>query len=171
MARARHKKQRYERVRFDSGQHQRILAVMAVLGFIAFLPAALRLHQLMVLHYDYYAGLAQRNQSRTTAVAASRGTIYDTNMNILACAQSVENVYLAPNELKQAGEDIQAISAALAQNLDKDAALIARKAADRSMRYQQIAANVDTETAAAIHVDYSVFKTMANTVVEVTTGE
>ena len=150
MARARHKKQRYERVRFDSGQHQRILAVMAVLGLIAFLPAALRLHQLMVLHYDYYAGLAQRNQSRTTAVAASRGTIYDTNMNILACAQSVENVYLAPNELKQAGEDIQAISAALAQILDKDAALIARKAADQSMRYQQIAANVDTETAAAI---------------------
>ena len=150
MARARKKKQRYERVRFDSGQHQRILAVMAVLGLIAFLPGALRLHQLMVVHYDYYAGLDRRNQSRTTAVAASRGTIYDTNMNILACAQSVENVYLAPGELKQAGEDIRAVSEALAQILDKDAALIAKKAADRSMRYQQIGTNVDADTAAAI---------------------
>ena len=81
MAKAHKQSRRYERIRFDSGQHQRIMAVMAIFGLIAFLPAALRLHELMVLHYDYYAGLAQRNQSRTTPVAASRGTIYDTNMN------------------------------------------------------------------------------------------
>ena len=150
MARARANKQRYERVRFDSGQHQRILVVMAILGLIAFLPASLRLHQLMVLHYDYYAGLAKRNQSRTTPIMPDRGTIYDTNMNILACGRSVENVYLAPNELKQAGADIPALSAVLAQILDKDAAWIEKKAADRSMRYQQIASNVEAEEAAAI---------------------
>ena len=144
------RKQRYERVRFDSGQHHRILVVMAVLGMLAFVPACLRLHQLMVLHYDYYAGLAQRNQSRTTAVAAARGVIYDTNMNMLACAQSVENLYLAPNELRQAGEDVAAISQVLAQILDKDAAQIEKKATDRSLRYQQIASNVDADTAAAI---------------------
>ena len=49
----------------------------------------------------------------------------------------MRNVYLAPNELKQAGEDIRAISETLAQILDKDAESIAKKAADRSMRYQQ----------------------------------
>ena len=150
MAKAHKQSRRYERVRFDSGQHQRIMAVMAIFGLIAFLPAALRLHELMVLHYDYYAGLARRNQSRTTIVAAERGTIYDTNLNILACAQSVENVYLAPNELKQAGADLEAISLTLGQILEKDPEQIAKKAADRSMRYQQIAANVDRETADAI---------------------
>ena len=153
MAKAHKQSRRYERVRFDSGQHQRIMAVMAIFGLIAFLPAALRLHELMVLHYDYYAGLARRNQSRTTIVAAERGTIYDTNLNILACAQSVENVYLAPNELKQAGADLQAISLTLGQILEKDPEQIAKKAADRSMRYQQIATNVDRETADAIR-DY-----------------
>ena len=127
MAKARRKKQRYERVRYDSGQHHRILAVMAVLGLLAFLPGALRLYQLMVVQYDYYAGLASRNQSRTTPVAANRGVIYDTNMNILACGSSVENVYLAPNELKQAGEDISAVSQALAQILDMDAGTIEKR--------------------------------------------
>ncbi|MBE6977543.1 MAG: PASTA domain-containing protein [Ruminococcaceae bacterium] len=150
MAKARRKKQRYERVRYDSGQHHRILAVMAVLGLLAFLPGALRLYQLMVVQYDYYAGLASRNQSRTTPVAANRGVIYDTNMNILACGSSVENVYLAPNELKQAGEDISAVSQALAQILDMDAGTIEKKAADRSMRYQQIAANVEPAVAERI---------------------
>ena len=150
MAKARRKKQRYERVRYDSGQHRRILAVMAVLGLLAFLPGALRLHQLMVVQYDYYAGMAGRNQSRTTPVAANRGVIYDTNMNILACGRSVENVYLAPNELKQAGEDLSAIAQALAQILDMDAGLIEKKAADRSLRYQQIAANVEPEAAEQI---------------------
>ena len=124
--------------------------VMAVFGLVAFVPACLRLHQLMIIHYDYYAGLAQRNQSRTTTVAASRGTIYDTNMNILACAQSVENLYLAPNELKQAGENVTAISETLGQILDKDPGWIEGKATDRSLRYQQIASNIDEETAAAI---------------------
>ena len=150
MARARRRKQRYERVRYDSGQHRRILTVMAVLGLLAFLPAAIRLHQLMILHYDYYAGLARRNQSRTTPVQADRGIIYDTNMNILACGHSVENVYLAPNELKQAGEDIPAIAQFLGEILQKDPTLIEKKASDRSMRYQQIAANVEPEVASAI---------------------
>ena len=150
MARARKHNKRYERVRFDSGQHRRIMVVMAIFGLLAFVPAALRLYQMMVLHYDYYAGLARRNQSRTTAVAAIRGTIYDTNMNILACGRSVENVYLAPNELKQAGENIQAVSEALAEILEKDAGEIAKKAADRSLRYQQIAANVEADVASQI---------------------
>ena len=150
MAKPSRKKLRYERVRLDSGQHHRIKAVMAILGIFAFLPACLRLHQLMVLHYDYYASLARRNQSRTTTVSAVRGNIYDTNMHILACGQSVENLYLAPNELKQAGEDISAISQKLAEILNKDASVIVEKANDRSLRYQQIAANIDADTAAAV---------------------
>ena len=144
------KKKVYERVRVDSGQHHRILAVMAVLGILAFLPAALRLCQLMVIDYDYYAELARRNQSRTTTVTADRGTIYDTNMNILACSVSVENVYLAPRELKQAGEDIPGIAAALGEILQTEPSVIEKKAANTALRYQQIAANIDTETAARI---------------------
>ena len=140
----------YERVRADSGQHHRILAVMAVLGILAFLPAALRLYQLMVVDYDYYAQQARRNQSRTTTVAANRGTIYDTNMNILACSISVENIYLAPRELKQAGENIAEIATALGEILQLDPSVIEKKAMDLSLRYQQLASNVDQATATRI---------------------
>ncbi len=143
-------KARYERVRYDSGHHHRILAAMALLGLVAFVPVGLRLHQLMVTDYEYYARLALRNQTRTTAVAAQRGTIYDVNMNVLACSVSVENVYLDPHELKQAREDIPAISQKLAEILDGDAEKIAQLAANTRLRYQQIAAGIDSETAAKI---------------------
>ena len=140
----------YERIRYDSGQHHRILAVMALLGIVAFLPAALQLYRLMVTDHDYYAEQARRNQSRSTTVAAARGTIYDCNMNILACSVSTENVYLAPRQLQQAGEDIGAISEALGQILELDSQWIRKRAEDLSLRYQQIAANITTETAATI---------------------
>lgn len=144
------KKPAYERVRYDSGQHHRIMAVMAMLGILAFVPATLRLYQLMVIDYDYYAELARRNQSRTTLVTADRGTIFDTNMNVLACSVSVENVYLAPRQLQQAGEDIAGIAAKLGEILNLDPQIIEKKATDMSMRYQLVAANVDGETAAGI---------------------
>ena len=140
----------YERVRLDSGQHHRILAVMAVLGIVAFIPAALQLYRLMVIDYEYYANLALRNQTRTTTVTAERGTIYDVNMNILACSVGVENVYLDPHELRQAGEDVQAISLALGEILQKDPDWIAAQAADTRMRYKQISANVDLAVAGHI---------------------
>ena len=140
----------YTRLRGDSGHHRRILAVMAVLGLAAFVPVALQLYTLMVRDYDYYAALALRNQTRTTSVTADRGNIYDRNMNILACSESVENVYLDPHELKQSKADIPAISQKLAQILDLDPDWIAEQAADTTKRYKQIAARIDQETGALI---------------------
>ena len=150
MAKKSGKKQRYERIRSDSGQHRRILAVMAIFGLIAFVPVSVRLYDLMVVKYEYYADLALRNQTRTTVVTAARGTIYDTNMNILACSVGVENVYLDPHELKQAKEDVEEISRTLAEILGLDAAWIAKQAEDLTMRYKQIASSVDSATASAI---------------------
>ena len=123
---------------------------MALFCVALFLPATLRLYQLMVLDFDYYSALALRNQSRTTTISAQRGKIYDANMNVLACSVSVENVYLAPNELRQAGVDIAELSCALGEILGKDTQWIASKAENTALRYQQIAANVDQQTASKI---------------------
>ena len=139
-----------QRFRADSGQHRRILAVMAVLGLVAFVPVGCQLGHLMVSEYDYYSNLALRNQTRTTTVTADRGTIYDRNMNILAASVSVENVYLDPHELKQAKEDVGAISEYLAQLLELDADWIANQAGDTTKRYKQIAARVSEDVAAQI---------------------
>ncbi len=123
---------------------------MAVLGLLAFVPMALRLYDLMVVQYDYYAKAALRNQTRTTPVTAHRGTIYDTNMNILACSISVDNVYLNPHELKQAKMDLEQISAALAEILQLDADKILKLAQDTSMRYKLVAARVEEAQSAQI---------------------
>ena len=144
------RRKEYNRIRGDSGQHRRILAVMALLGVIAFIPTALRLYQLMVSEYEYYSNLALRNQTRTTTVTADRGTIYDCNMNILACSKSVENVYLDPHELKQSKADVEDIAQTLGQILKLDPVWIKEQAGDTSKRYKQVAASVDTDTAARI---------------------
>ena len=150
MAKSSKRKMEYERVRGDSGHHRRILTVMALLGLIAFVPVSLRLYRLMVVDYEYYSGLALRNQTRSTAVTAHRGTVYDRNMNILACSESVENVYLDPHELKQSGADIPALSEELGRLLNLDPQWIREQAADTTKRYKQVAAAIPIETAAAI---------------------
>ena len=146
-------KKEYARIRGDSGQHRRILALMALLGVVAFVPTALRLYDLMITEYDYYSGLALRNQTRTTVVTADRGTIYDRNMNILACSRSVENVYLDPHELKQSKADVADIARTLGEILELDPDWIAKQAADTKLRYKQIAAAVEQSTASRIR-DY-----------------
>ena len=140
----------YSRARMDSGHHRRILASMAFLGILVFLPAVIRLYKLMVADNDYYAELALRNQTRTTYVTAQRGTIYDCNMNILASSVSVENVYLDPHELKQSKADVEAISDFLGTLLDKDPAWIAEQAENYRQRYRQVGSGIDQETAASI---------------------
>ena len=140
----------YDRLRLNSGQHRRILLASVLLGMLAFVPVFWRLYRLMIEDYDYYAALALRNQTRTTAVAARRGDIYDRNMNILATDISVENVYLDPHELKQAKEDIPAIAEFLGAVLEKDPAWIEEQAADLKRRYKQVGARIDETTAGRI---------------------
>ena len=144
------KKPEYRRIRMDSGHHRRIRLTAAVLGLLAFVPVALRLYDLMVVNYDYYAREALRNQTRTTYVTAMRGNIYDRNMNTLAASVGVENVYLDPHELKQSRADLSAIAAFLGELLGVDPESIEKKGKDLSKRYQMVAARVDRETGAKI---------------------
>ena len=150
MSKMSRQKKEHTRIRGDSGQHHRIMAVVAVLGLAVFIPTGIRLYQLMIHDHEYYANLALQNQTRSTKVTANRGTIYDCNMNILACSRSVENVYLDPHELKQSKADLEEISQTLGRILDLDVQWIREQAADTKMRYKQISAAVDPDTAAEI---------------------
>lgn len=141
------KNQYYGRVRLDRGHHIRIVAVMLVLGILAFLPVILRLYQLMIAEYDYYADLALQNQTRVTSVSADRGDIYDRNMNVLASSRTVENIYLNPRELKQAGENLEEIADFLGEILEKDPEWILLQAGNLSRRYMQVGARVEKEQA------------------------
>ena len=144
------RKKEQGRLRSDTGQHNRIMAVMVLLGVLAFVPIGLRLYRLMVTEYEYYASRALRNQTRTTVVTAERGNIYDRNMNILASSVSVENVYLDPHELKQAKEDLTLVSRTLGEFLNQDPEWILEQAKDLSKRYKQVGSRIEEETAAKI---------------------
>ena len=146
----RQQKKEFARIRADTGQHHRIMATGLVLGILAFVPISVRLYNLMVTNYDYYADLALRNQTRTTQITPDRGLIYDRNMNVLACNQSVENIYLDPHELKQSKADITAISEKLGAVLSLEPEWIFKQGKDTTKRYKQIASRVDEQTASEI---------------------
>ena len=141
------RKDPFERIRGDSGQQRRILLTALVLGVLAFVPVVLQLYRLMVIDHAYYQDLALRNQSRSTNVTMARGEILDRNMNILATSQTVETVYLNPQELKQSKADLTQVSQTLAQILDLDPQWIEEQAKDRRQRYKRIAAKIDRDTA------------------------
>ncbi len=144
------KTKEYSRLRLDSGHHKRILASAAVLGLLGFVPVAVRLYGMMVGQNDYYTAQALRNQGRTTQVMATRGDIFDRNMNVLASSQTVENVYLDPQELRQSRADLDLVADTLAKILGKDREKILALSKDLTRRYQQVAAAVDSETAEQI---------------------
>ena len=123
---------------------------MVVLGLVAFVPIGVQLYNLMVKQYDYYSGLAFRNQTRSTTIAANRGDIFDRNMNVLATSVGVENVYLNPHELKQAREDIPEIAKVLGGILERDEAWILKQARDLTRRYKQVGYKVSKETAGLV---------------------
>ena len=144
------KKKEYRRFRGDASQQKRIFAVALVFGILAFSPVTVRLYYLMVSRYDHYAKLALDNQTRITQVGADRGYIYDRNMNILAASKTVENVFLDPQELKQSRADITEIAQTLGEILEREPEWIRQQASDLKIRYKQIAARIDEDTASRI---------------------
>lgn len=115
-----------------------IFAMMICLGILSFCAVAGMLVKLMLIDHNKYEEKAIRNQTRTTSVTASRGTIYDRNMNVLAASSSVENIFLDPLELQQNKVDVDALSNALARILDLDASWIKEQAADVKYRYKML---------------------------------
>ena len=135
------------------------LAVALILGLLAFVPLGAQFYRLMVTEYDYYSRIALNNQTRSTRVTADRGTVFDRNMNVLAASVTVENVYLDPHELRQSQAEVEEIAQALGQILELDPVWIQKQAQDYSMRYKQIAARVDPDTADRIRAyinEYSI---------------
>ena len=115
-----------------------VLCLMVLFGVLAFGALTARLVKLMLIDHAYYEAKAISNQTRSTSVTASRGTIYDRNMEVLAASASVENIFLDPLELSQNNVDIDFLARNLSQILDVDEDFIKEQAADVNMRYKMI---------------------------------
>ena len=62
----------------------RTMIVMAVLGVVVFIALFFKLFSLQILRHDELEAKALDQQTRSTEVTATRGTIYDRNGNIMA---------------------------------------------------------------------------------------
>ena len=99
---------------------RRCVVLAAVFGIGVFAVLLARLYQLQIKEHEFYEELAIEQQLRSTPGSASRGAIYDANMNALAVSATVDNVYLSPAEIEAYGEDRALIARGLSEILGVD---------------------------------------------------
>ena len=68
---------------------KRTVILMVLLGVLVFIPLVAKLVYLQILQYEELSQMAMDNQTRTSNITPSRGTIYDRNMNVLAVSADV----------------------------------------------------------------------------------
>ncbi|HIR09384.1 MAG TPA: hypothetical protein IAA70_03155, partial [Candidatus Avoscillospira stercoripullorum] len=141
----------------------RTFVLLILCGIVLFIPLVATLYQLMIADHDQYEEMAIRNQTRSTTLTASRGVIYDRNMNILASSATVETIFIDPNylescieaenEKREAGKEynpavsIDFIATGLADLLEVDADFVREQAAQTQYYYRAIKRKVPEETA------------------------
>ena len=82
---------------------------MAFLGVGVFIALFFKLFSLQILRHDELEAKALDQQTRSTVVTATRGTIYDRNGNIMAISATAETVFLSPLEMNRALNDKDAL--------------------------------------------------------------
>ena len=74
-----------------------IVLIFLMLGFVILSG---RLFYLQVVDHDFYQKQAIDYQTREATLSAKRGTIYDSNMKVLAQSATVTTITLSPNDIK-----------------------------------------------------------------------
>ncbi len=126
---------------------RRTLFLLLFFGVFGFGVVAVRLYQLQIMDHEFYESRAIEQQLRSTTITAHRGTIFDTNGNVLAMSATADTIYISPVEIAIYEEDIDLIAENLSEILGVDYESIVDRANDRSSWYKTIATKVDEETA------------------------
>jgi len=123
----------------------RLMFLLVAMGVVAFVAIAGKLFYMQVVDYSFYQQKALANQTRDTIIAPTRGTIYDTNMKVLAMSASAEEVDLTPKLVKDE-EEAKLIAQKLSELLDVSYDTILKKAL-KNTSYERIKRSVDKEVA------------------------
>ena len=132
---------------------RRTLVLMVLCGIVAFVPLIGTLYHLMIIEHDYYNEKAIKNQTRSTNLTATRGVIYDANMNVLASSSTVETVFIDPNEIAEQMKQpensnlLDQIARGLGEILDVEPSFVYEQAADKQYRYKVIKRKISEELA------------------------
>ena len=123
----------------------RTAIIMVICGVVLFVPLIVHLFRMMVLEHDKYQSSAISNQTRSVAISADRGSIYDCNMRTLARSVAVDTIFIDPNAIAKAEEDVNLIANGLSAILGVEKSFILEQAADTDMYYKVIARKQPTE--------------------------
>ena len=132
---------------------RRTLVLMVLCGIVAFVPLIGTLYHLMITEHDYYNEKAIKNQTRSTNLTATRGVIYDANMNVLASSSTVETVFIDPNEIAEQMKQpensnlLDQIARGLGEILDVEPSFVSEQAADKQYRDKVIKRKISEELA------------------------
>ena len=98
----------------------RTMLIMLMLGVATFTVLFLKLYDLQVNQHDRFNAMAVEQQTDSTVISASRGTIYDKNGEIMAISYDVETVYVDPKAIaawvESQEQTIEEAAAAAAEN-------------------------------------------------------
>lgn len=126
------------------------LVIVACVGVLLIV----RVGYLQLVKGDYYSSKAESQQLSDSEVSASRGKIYDANMNVLAQSASVWKVYLNPSNIldyeEAEQEEIRGIiSSGLSTILGIDEETV-RKYTEKNYSYQLVKSGVEKEARDAV---------------------
>ena len=80
---------------------RRTLAFAAFFGVITFAALFIKLYDLQINQHDFLQEKAVSQQTLSTTITASRGTIYDRTGSILAISSTTETIYISPLEIAE----------------------------------------------------------------------
>lgn len=121
----------------------RSLTVLGAIAF-AFLICIGSLVYVSLIHGEEYRLKAEKNQLSDTTISAQRGTIYDSNMQILAKSASAWLVYLNPSKIKDDAQR-ELIVKNLSVILGLDEETLRTKSQKTTSGYEKIAGEVETD--------------------------
>ncbi|NLO47320.1 MAG: PASTA domain-containing protein [Clostridiales bacterium] len=126
---------------------RRTLVLMVACGIVAFAVLVAQLYKIQIQSHDLYQSEAVEQQVRETTINASRGTIYDANMQVLAMSASVDTVYISPVEMLKYEEDSSLIALRLSEILGVSYESIMAKWEDTKSWYKTVAVKIEKDVA------------------------
>ena len=125
----------------------RVIQVIALFGAFVIAGALVWLH---VLESERLASLAQEQYQRDTQIVPQRGSILDANRTLLATAEYLDNVEVAPNVVRGSGISANAIASELAVLLNVPEVQLIAQLDQPDKRYALLAKGVTPDTSERI---------------------
>ncbi len=103
---------------------RRTLCLLLVFGIFAFVALFFKIYDLTINRHEEMQERASRQQTQSTTISASRGTIYDRNGKTLAVSATADTVFLDPAAIKARAEELDLLRAKkLLEGLKEDETL------------------------------------------------